>query len=250
MEFNTIFTGKNFIELEHVDSTNNYAAILMNKTNVPDGTVILAHFQEKGRGQMGNEWKSPSGQNIMTSIVYHFNHLNSNETFLLSKAASLAVFDTVSQHVKEHVSIKWPNDIYVEDEKIAGLLIENKWLGKQCTSIIGIGLNVNQRFFGEIRGTSLSNCTGITFEIQDVLNFMVSKLEKYMIQLKQGGTETFTHKYLSNLRYRGIWHQFITNEDENFTGKILNVKNNGELIILTKEGEERAFFFKEVFPVH
>lgn len=250
MEFNTLFTGKNFIELEHVDSTNNYAANLINKTNVPDGTVILAHFQEKGRGQMGNEWKSPFGQNIMTSVVYHFNHFDSNESFLLSKAASLAIYETVMYYLKTSVSIKWPNDIYVEDEKIAGLLIENKWQGNNCTSVVGIGLNVNQRFFGEIKGTSLANCTGINQEIPEVLNLLLSKLEKYILKLKTGKREEIMRNYLDHLLHRNKWQNYITNQDETFCGKIIDVKNDGQLIMLSEENEIRTFYFKEVFPLH
>ena len=247
MEFNTLFTGKNFIELDRVDSTNNYAANLLIQTNVPDGTVILAHFQEKGRGQMGNEWRSTAGQNIMTTIVYHLKNFDANQSFLLSKAIALGIFETINEFVKQDVSIKWPNDIYVDDQKISGMLIENKWQGKNCSSIIGIGLNVNQHFFGELNATSLSNCTGLTFDIKSVMNVLLGKIEKYILKYKSGKHQEISQFYWDQLLFVGAVKQFRTKAGEIFEGKIRNVENSGHLVIEDINGNTRKFLFKEVF---
>ncbi len=247
MEFNTLFTGKNYIALERVDSTNNYAANLMKQTKVPDGTVILAHFQENGRGQTGNSWQSSPGQNIMTSVVYHFNSLAFGTSFLLSKAVSLAIFETVNTFVKQDVNIKWPNDIFVDDQKIAGILVENSWQGSQCSSIIGIGLNVNQQFFGDLNATSLANCTGLSFEIHQVLNQLVSKIEAHVLKLRQGRHEEIAIAYLSHLRFKDVTQQFQVPDGTTFTGKIIDVENSGHLVILDDQNETKKFLFKEVF---
>ncbi|CAG5086402.1 biotin--[acetyl-CoA-carboxylase] ligase [Parvicella tangerina] len=246
MEFNTLFTGKNYIELERVDSTNNYAANLMKQTKVPDGTVILAHFQENGRGQMGNSWQSMAGQNIMTSLIFHLGKLNPDESFLISKAISLGLYETVNKFVKNEVCIKWPNDIYVEDQKIAGMLIENKWQGTECNSIVGIGLNVNQRFFGELHATSLANCTGLTFEIPQVLNHLLSKIERKIIQFRKGDQSAISANYLSHLKDYKEQRIFQTTSGELFSGKIIDVENTGHLIIEAFGGEHKRFLFKEV----
>lgn len=247
MEFNTLFTGKNFIELERVDSTNNYAANMLIQTNVPDGTVILAHFQENGRGQMGNEWQSSPGQNIMTSVIYHFKNLDPDRSFLLSKAISLAIYETVNEVVKQNVSIKWPNDIYVEDQKISGMLIENKWQGQECSSIIGIGLNVNQRFFGNLEATSLANCTGLSFELERILNLLLSRLEKFVSIYRNGNYKELSDSYLSYLRYFEEPKEFTTNTNEVFSGKITDVEDSGHMVIQLNDGNVRKFMFKQVF---
>jgi BirA family biotin operon repressor/biotin-[acetyl-CoA-carboxylase] ligase len=247
MEFNTLFTGKNYIELQRVDSTNNYAANLMNETNVPDGTVILAHFQENGRGQMGNVWESVAGQNIMTSIVYHFANLDIDSSFLLSKAIALGIYETINAYVKEGVNIKWPNDMLVEGQKISGMLIENKWQGKQCTVIVGIGLNVNQRFFGELDATSLSNCTGLSLGVNEVLNTLLGKIEKHIVRFRKGDVKEIATSYLAHLKHLNDEKEFITATQETFRGKIIDVENSGHLVIQDLEGRLRKFLFKEVF---
>lgn len=248
MEFNTLFTGKNYIELESVDSTNNFAANLINETNVPDGTVILAHFQENGRGQMGNVWHSMAGQNIMTSFVFHFVKINADNSFLLSKAIALAIHETIHHYVKQHVTIKWPNDIFVEDEKIAGMLIENKWQGPNCTSIVGIGLNVNQRFFGDLKATSLANCTGLSFEIGSVMNTLVSKIEKKILQFRRNDLKELTQNYLDHLKDFNVQREYITSNNEIIKGEIIDVENSGQLVIRDHQAGLKKFSFKEIFP--
>lgn len=247
MEFNTLFTGKNFIELKRVDSTNNFAANLINETNVPDGTVILAHFQENGRGQMGNVWQSLADQNIMTSVIYRLGEIDPSKSFIFSKAVALAVYETIKEIVNQPVFIKWPNDIYIGDKKISGMLIENKWQGKKCTSIVGIGLNVNQTAFEDLNATSLSVCTNSKHNIKDVLNLLLSKLEKHMFLYKKGQYKLISKHYLDHLKYLNTSSNFLTASGEQFKGKIVNVENTGHLVVQLEDTSERKFQFKEVF---
>lgn len=249
MEFNTLFTGKNFIELQHVDSTNNYAANLLNETNVPDGTVILAHFQEKGRGQTGNSWHSMAGLNIMTSIIYDMGNMDATNSFLLSKAISLGIYEAIKSFISSKIEIKWPNDIYVDDQKIAGLLIENKWQGNKCISIVGIGLNVNQKEFETLDATSVCLHTNQPMAVSDVLNTMLSKIEKYILKFKQGKGVEIAKSYLDHLRFIGEEQTFLTRENETFKGQIVEVENSGHLVVEMQDSVRRKFLFKEVFVV-
>lgn len=250
MEFNTLFTGKNFIELKRVDSTNNFAANLINETNVPDGTVILAHFQENGRGQMGNVWQSVADQNIMCSVIYNLGMVDPTRSFLFSKAIALGVYETIASFTDRPVYIKWPNDIYVEDMKISGMLIENKWQGKKCTSIVGIGLNVNQKDFGSLNATSLSLLDGQEIGIEKVLNILLAKLEKYVVHYKKGQHSSIAENYLQHLMYLDHKTTFLTATGDQFTGKIIDVENSGNLVILLDDGRKRKFQFKEIFVIN
>lgn len=246
MEFNTLFTGKNFIELKRVDSTNNFAANLVNETNVPDGTVILAHFQENGRGQMGNTWHSMADQNLMTSIIYHLGRIDPANSFLISKAVSLGVYETIKEITCQTPRIKWPNDIYLGGQKIAGMLIENKWQGNHCTCIVGIGLNVNQMNFENLSATSLSICTSTKFEIKQVLALLLSKIEKHIIAYKKHLYERISTSYLNHLMGFGEILSFKTKDGDMLVGKIIDVKNSGHLILEDENKERRAFIFKEI----
>lgn len=246
MEFNTLFTGKNFIELKRVDSTNNFAANLVNETNVPDGTVILAHFQENGRGQMGNTWHSMADQNLMTSIIYQLGKIDPTHSFLISKAVSLGVYETIKELTCQAPIIKWPNDIYIGGQKIAGMLIENKWQGNDCTCIVGIGLNVNQMNFENLSATSLANCTSTKFEIKRVLGLLLSKIEKYIMYYKKHLYQQISTSYLNHLMGFEETLTFKTKEGNLFVGKIVDVKNSGYLIVEDENEERRAFLFKEI----
>ena len=143
---NSFFTGKFLIHLPSVGSTNDYAKSYMAITSPIDGTVILADEQLAGRGQSGNSWISQSNENLTFSLIYHTSFLNATEQFYLNMAVCLGIWSMVNRHEEKDITIKWPNDIYVKDKKIAGILIENTISGMQLKySVIGIGLNVNHQ---------------------------------------------------------------------------------------------------------
>ena len=132
---------------------------LIKNTEVAEGTVVLAKEQTSGRGQVNNTWESSYGDNLLMSIVLYPEFLHAGNQFLLSKFVSLAIVDFLSYYL-ENVTIKWPNDIYVGNKKIAGVLIENSLRGAFISSsVVGIGLNVNQTEFSSSipNPTSLKN---------------------------------------------------------------------------------------------
>jgi BirA family biotin operon repressor/biotin-[acetyl-CoA-carboxylase] ligase len=172
--------GHTKIRLESVDSTNNYTANLVSTTKVLEGTVIMASSQFAGKGQRGNNWISEPGKNLTFSVLLRPSFLPLNKAHLLTHLGGLAVLKTVASYCI-NTSIKWPNDIYVSNNKIAGVLVENV-IGenkiKQC--IMGIGLNVNQTDFPTVLdATSLKKQTQMEHNLENVLNSICENIEEY-----------------------------------------------------------------------
>ena len=141
--------GNKIVRLDSVDSTNNFAANLLREGKIGHGTVILADEQTAGRGQRGASWHSQGGMNLIFSVFVEHDNLSVDEQAHITHWVSLSVNDLLRAHDIASF-IKWPNDLLVEDEKIGGILIENQLSGAFIrSSIIGVGLNVNQRFFDQ-----------------------------------------------------------------------------------------------------
>lgn len=235
----------NIIEFDELSSTNNYANDLVSQKFVPDFTIIKTNFQTQGRGQIGNCWVSNKGDNLLFSIILHPIHLQANNQFILSQCVALALRDTIANFCK-NVCIKWPNDIYVNDKKIAGILIENKLLGKQIeTSIIGIGLNVNQTNFVEAPNpTSLKLECGHSFNINKLLTTFLDLFNSYYIESQQN-EQNIKSKYFQNLYLLKKLHTFKDSIGQ-FDGYISNVAPDGRLLIIDAKNKERWYYFKEV----
>ncbi|MCH8318513.1 MAG: biotin--[acetyl-CoA-carboxylase] ligase, partial [Bacteroidetes bacterium] len=142
---NTLFIGKKVIYLPNCHSTNDSALSILGSNDVFEGTTIITGRQTSGKGQKGNHWLSEPGKNLTFSIILKPDFLDVKQQFKLNFAVSLGIFDFLSSFLKSHVKIKWPNDIYYKDSKIAGILIENSIRSmKMQHSIVGVGINVNQ----------------------------------------------------------------------------------------------------------
>ena len=234
----------NLIQLSTIDSTSNYAANLLKTTNVVNGTTILTKRQENGRGQLGTTWHTAPGKNLILSTII-FPMLKNERAFYLNIAVSLAVNRTLKELGIES-KVKWPNDIYVDGNKIAGILIENQIQGKQIhSSIIGLGLNVNQLIFPpEINATSIAMEKGIDMEITDVFEKYFVNLDFYIDMLMQSNFDLLLKKYYSVLyRYNELYE--FKDVTGNFEGRITGVDTVGKLQILTQKGL-RKYDLKEV----
>ncbi len=234
----------NLIQLSTIDSTSNYAANLLKTTNVVNGTTILTKRQENGRGQLGTTWHTAPGKNLILSTII-FPMLKNERAFYLNIAVSLAVNRTLKELGIES-KVKWPNDIYVDGNKIAGILIENQIQGKQIhSSIIGLGLNVNQLIFPpEINATSIAMEKGIDMEITDVFEKYFVNLDFYIDMLMQSNFDLLLKKYYSVLyRYNELYK--FKDVTGNFEGRITGIDAVGKLQILTQKGL-RKYDLKEV----
>src|SRR5688572_5839395 len=226
-------------------STNSLALEVCQQSHVPDGTLVITDRQTAGRGQRGNTWESHPGMNLTFSVILKPTFLAIKDQFLLSMITSLAIRDYLAAMCSDQVFIKWPNDILVKQSKICGTLIENQLMGEQFSySVIGIGLNVNQRLFNIQMATSLSLIAGKDFELQGVLEGLLSHLESRYLQLRQGRGQHLKEDYLKYL-YRFNEHHTFQSGDDQFGGKILGIDDQGRLRVLIHD-QEKDFGVKEI----
>lgn len=239
--------GINIIRKNQVLSTNTLAIELLKKQELPEGTIIWADEQTEGRGQRGNSWESEAGKNLTFSVILYPHFLHVEEQFQLSKVTSLAMVDFLSTLV-DHTTIKWPNDIYVDNDKIAGILIENSIIGSDFEYIIiGIGLNINQMKFlsNASNPTSLRVLTGTVFNLEEIFYSLCNSLEKRYNQLIDYETDLLNREYLSHLfRYNKLFP--YQHGQEIFSAKITGIDPFGAIILETENEEIRKFGFREV----
>ncbi len=275
----TLIIGKNCIEVEKTDSTNSYL-LRMTTTISPvgdqpkgvfEGTVVVARIQEQGRGQRGAGWESEPGKNLTMSILLNPTFLRPDEQFQLNKAVSLGVAEFVHPllHLPQRgretaprpgslpfgesgergmVSIKWPNDIYIGNKKIAGILIENTVSGNKLQqSVVGIGINVNQeKLYADLPNpTSLKRIIGKEFDQKQCLEELCSCIEARYLQLRAGQTESLDADYLKHL-YRYGEPAHYKYKGETLKAKITGVSKTGKLLLEKENGERLECDFKEV----
>ena len=242
-----LFTGNNMIELETVDSTNNFAKKLLQSEKPTEGTLIYAHEQSNGRGQMGNTWKSEKGKNLTLSIILYPQFLDADKQFFLNMAVSLGVKDFCESVLGEEIKIKWPNDIYHHNDKVGGILIENTINGSRVTSsVVGIGININQQGFAADvpNSTSFYLISNKEYQLKSLMEILSSFIEKYYLQLRQLHYNFLDKAYMEALfRYQQTFE--FKKGAQTFRGEINGVTKEGKLIIHSK-GKEQKFAFKEV----
>ncbi len=229
---------------ETLPSTNDYLKVALLKPNeMPEGTLIWALQQVQGRGQQSNVWHSEAGKNITLSILLKPNALQATEVFRLSKVIALAVHSTVSHFVKNDVAIKWPNDIFVGPNKIAGILIENTIQGDQVkNSIVGIGLNVNQTLFSNDNNpTSLLNATGNNYSLQEVVDVLLMNISYQYLQLQLKNYEEIDRNYFLSLYQVHLPQTFIIHNEPKL-GSIEGVLPDGSIILMIDE-EKKSYLY-------
>lgn len=178
--------GDVIIDLTEIDSTNNYAMRLINEGMAEHGVVVRADFQTAGKGQLGNKWQAEESKNLLMSVILDTREFQIENQFYLNAAACLSVADTLmhTYNVRD-VSIKWPNDIYAGNRKLAGILIENNIRGNSWSNaIIGIGLNVNQTQFSDLnRATSLALEIDKPVKVSLILKQVLKAFNQYYVLL-------------------------------------------------------------------
>ena len=215
-----------------VDSTNDQAKILLSKSKPVEGTVIIAHTQQQGKGQFGNNWATVGGQNLTFSIILYPKFIPANRQFLLSQAVALGIRDGLEPYLPQPTYIKWPNDIISSDKKICGVLIENSLHGnKLADSIVGIGINVNQADFdGLPHAASLHTLTGRIFDLDKVLHRVLSCIEGYYLLLLASRDANVESTYLKHLYLLNRPATFEAS-GELFEGSIRGIDESGRLLV-------------------
>jgi len=227
----TLFIGHNTIRLPIVDSTNTIAQDLVKQGKALEGTIVRADDQRLGRGQRGSIWLSEPGKNLTFSLVLFPKDLFPEQQFVLTQLVSLALRDFVASQIKdaEKVKIKWPNDIYVGNKKIAGVLIENSWRGNEIgASIIGIGININQEVFATDSACSLKQLIGAEVDLDNCFLELCSYLERRYLQFINNQSQTLRSEYHKNLfQLQQVFTYEIS--EKKVQAKIIGVSNEGKL---------------------
>ncbi len=242
--------GNNLIELDITDSTNEYSKKLIKDNDVEEGTVILADFQTKGKGQKEGYWESEKGKNLTFSIILYPNFLDVQKQFYLSMSISIGIVEFLSR-LSVRSKIKWPNDIYIKDRKVAGILIENSIKRNIiASSIVGIGINVNQRDFKSRAPNPTSICLeqNKTHDIKNTYKLLISCLNKWIKLLYSLHYKKIKYRYKKNLFLRNKKTCF-SDVTGKFEGTIIDVEESGTLLVKTDSKKVRKYNFKEVtFP--
>ncbi len=214
------------------------------------GDVICAERQRSGRGQRGNRWISGEGLNATFSVVLEPSFVEANKQFLISQITALALVDMLGGYGVE-AKIKWTNDIYVGDRKIVGVLIENRLMGSTIArSIIGVGININQRIFD----LSLPNPTSMILERkelesisrEEVIARFHTILMRWFRVLQEGGGDVIDEAYREKMYRIGEYYNFRLADDSIIRGAIQGVRPSGALIIMHDNDEEREYQFREI----
>lgn len=236
------------IWLEETTSTNDEIRKLM-PSNSQRMSVVVADYQRSGRGQAANRWESEAGKNLLFSIMTHPLMVPVRNQFLLSMAGGLALKEVLDGYTTE-ITLKWPNDVYWRDRKISGTLIETTLSAghiKDC--IFGIGLNVNQQVFKSDapNPVSLAQISGHEIDRKKLLNELLSAFDKYYSWIENGQYGDISALYHEALYHR---HGFYPYRDvasgEVFDAAIIEVEDDGTLVVRNREGVIREYRFKEL----
>lgn len=235
------------IRLQKTDSTNNYLHALARPEQLGEGSVVWAEFQTAGRGQIGNSWESAEGENLTFSVVLYPTFLLANRQFLISQITALSVKQTLDRYVDD-ITVKWPNDIYWRDRKICGMLIENDLAGQFIySSILGIGININQKEFksNAPNPVSLYLIIGKRTDREKFLQEFLERLYANYLLLLQEKEVLIQEAYRQSLYRR---EGFYLYEDANgrFEASIEEIEPSGYLHLRLRDNTIRRYEFKEV----
>lgn len=246
-ETNNLLFGKVLVQLPETDSTNSHAKLLLTKSKPAEGTAIIAYNQTHGRGQFGNSWQTEAGKNLTVSLITYPTFVPVVAQFDLSRAVSLAVQATLQHYLSQTIYIKWPNDLYSSEGKLAGILIESALQGNALTeSVLGIGINVNQsQFAAELpQAASMQQLLGRELDLNEVFHTLMGNLEYWYLMLRQGQNDRIRAAYLDCLyRHHDMANYLVDNKP--VSGMIMGVSPDGRLEV-SIDGVLRRFQFKEI----
>ncbi len=241
------FEGEKIIYYATCSSTNTVAMNLVSKSQLAEGTVVITDCQLQGRGQRGNSWMGEPYQNLTFSLILYPTWLGVQDSFYLNMVTALGIYQTLATSIIQGLSIKWPNDIYFQNQKVGGILIENVVnKNKLRSSVVGIGLNVNQTNFNNFpHATSLSLICGYKFNLSSLLLQLTNNIQRQYDRLHQEGNHDLQKDYLQYLY--GL-HEIKTFRDQEgiFQGMIQGIDEQGRLVIDRAHQERRHYNNQEI----
>jgi BirA family biotin operon repressor/biotin-[acetyl-CoA-carboxylase] ligase len=226
----------------------------MSVEELPHGYCISADFQTSGHGQATNRWESEDGKNLLFSLLLRPTVIPAAEQFVITELVTLAIINALQDYIRQKITIKWPNDIYVGDKKLCGILIENALCGPTIdTCIVGIGININQELFvsDAPNPVSLKQLNGRDNDRGEILAEIYQNILNYYDYLADNWQnndikQSLYYEYMNNLYRRTGYHNYSTPEGEHFRAEIEDIGPQGHLTLRLESGEQRIFAFKEV----
>jgi len=240
----------NIVNLPSVPSTNKYLFEKITREEVSEGLVIVTKEQTAGKGLANNLWESEAGKNLTFSILLRPEFLEASRQFMITQIVSLSVLNVLKKYIAtDLLKVKWPNDIYVSDKKIAGILVQNIVKGKDIShSVVGIGLNVNQREFlsDAPNPVSIIQLANKMLDLNVLLTEFLSELKSNYISCKVVSEQMkLNETYLNNLYRFKQQHGFVDAAGY-FRGEIIGINSFGQLKIKDSSGKVRVYSYKEV----
>ena len=236
----TLFEDKINIYVSECLSTNDFLIQFIKKNNNDEGISVISDYQIKGKGQRNNTWLSEKGKNLLFSFLIKPN-LPVKDQFKLHIITSLSLVKTLQKIGLQNIKVKWPNDIYILKKKISGILIESQVTNKKISqSIIGIGLNVNQKQFDHLNATSIINELNYEYDLKKVLKIFYSFFEEEYINLSKN-IKTLKEKNKRNLYGLNKPIEFYNNGTKN-KGVIIDISSDGGIIIQVKNKHQKYYF--------
>ena len=240
--------------LDTIDSTSTELRQRMSAEELPHGYCISADFQTSGHGQATNRWESEDGKNLLFSLLLRPTVIPAAEQFVITELVTLAIINALQDYIRQQITIKWPNDIYVGDKKLCGILIENALCGSTIdTCIVGIGININQELFvsDAPNPVSLKQLNGRDNDRGEILEEIYQNILNYYDYLADNWQnndikQSLYYEYMNNLYRRTGYHNYSTPEGEHFRAEIEDIGPQGHLTLRLESGELRIFAFKEV----
>ncbi len=238
------------VYVDEADSTNTLLA--SHASGFEHGSALAAYRQTAGRGQRGNHWESEPGKNLTFSVMLCPGEITASRQFELSQIVSLALIKVLREKLStDEVYVKWPNDIYYKDKKIAGILIENAVSGARIKrSIVGVGLNVNQQTFpGDVPNpVSMTHISGKTYDLDSLLETVIRRIVNDFDKYEEKPEHI---KLAARYRYmlwrgEGYWPYRETETGREFRARVAAIAPTGHLTLAFDTGEFRTYAFKEV----
>ncbi len=238
----------NIIKLNATPSTNDFLKSISSQQSIENFTVVITENQTEGKGQRGNSWTSEQGKNLIFSTLIKETNTVENSVFDLNIAVSISIIQALETFKIPKLNIKWPNDILSEGKKISGILIENTISSQQSiSSIIGIGLNVNQTNFENLpKASSLKNIVKKEFNKEELLLEIMNKIKTNHEIISLKNSDILWEKYHNYLFKKDIPSTFEFSNSTKFMGIIKKVLRNGKIQILLENDLLREFDVKEI----
>ena len=251
-----------------IDETHSTSSLLRETydDSLPHLFTIRTDFQTAGRGQAGNSWESEKGKNLLFSTLLRYPEVEAADQWRLSMLVAVAVREAITSILSplasrlSPITIKWPNDIYYNDQKLVGILIENTLSGRQIAyTIAGVGINVNQiKWLSDAPNpVSMMQITGEEYDVENLLNAFLEAIQRW----ETASTEQLREEYIKHLYRRTGWHPYLEREvsvaptniqlsaqtaDGVFLAQWVDITPQGEWVLRLKSGEEKRYHFKQI----